>query len=115
MKFYYSKIFFRIYSLFKNLLGLFPTAAAGLGNAVIPFFKKSDKPAEDFISRPGQPIQKFRADDIIMGGTSLGGGGNGEVTALLKELVAAVKAGGNVYLDATKVGTAMNVGTYRVQ
>ena len=27
--------------------------------------------AEDFISRPGQPIQKFRKDDIIMGGTSL--------------------------------------------
>jgi hypothetical protein len=73
------------------------------------------KPAEDFISRPGQPIQKFRKDDIIMGGTSLGGGGNGEITALLKELVAAVKAGGHVYLDGTKVGTAMNVSTYRVQ
>ena len=27
--------------------------------------------AEDFISRPGQPIQKFRKDDIILGGTSL--------------------------------------------
>ena len=26
---------------------------------------------EDFISRPGQPIQKFRKDDIILGGTSL--------------------------------------------
>jgi hypothetical protein len=71
--------------------------------------------AADFISRPGQPLQKFRKDDIIVGGTSLGGGGNDEVTILLKELVAAVKAGGNVYLDATKVGTAMNVGTYRVQ
>jgi hypothetical protein len=30
-------------------------------------------------------------------------------------LINAVKAGGNVYLDATKVGTAMNVGTYKVQ
>jgi len=30
-------------------------------------------------------------------------------------LIDAVKAGGNVYLDATKVGTAMNVGTYKVQ
>ena len=49
-----------------------------------------------------------------MGGTNLGGGSD-EVTALLRELVMAVKAGGNVYLDATKVGTAMNVGTYRVQ
>jgi len=71
--------------------------------------------AADFISRPGQPLQKFRKDDIVVGGTSLSGGGNDEVTMLLKELVAAVKAGGNVYLDGTKVGTAMNVSTYRVQ
>lgn len=72
------------------------------------------KQAEDFISRPGQPIQTFRKDDIIIGGTSLEGG-NQEVTALLKELVAAVKQGGNIYLDGTKVGTAMSVSTYRVQ
>jgi hypothetical protein len=71
--------------------------------------------AADFISRPGQPLQKFRKDDIVVGGTSLSGGGNDEVTMLLKELVAAVKSGGNVYLDGTKVGTAMNVSTYRVQ
>ena len=30
-------------------------------------------------------------------------------------LIDTVKAGGNVYLDATKVGTAMSVGTYKVQ
>jgi hypothetical protein len=30
-------------------------------------------------------------------------------------LINAVRAGGDVYLDATKVGTAMNVGTYKVQ
>ena len=30
--------------LFKNLLGLFPEAAAGLGSAVIPFFKDSGTP-----------------------------------------------------------------------
>ena len=30
-------------------------------------------------------------------------------------LIAAVEKGGNVYLDGTKVGTAMNVSTYRVQ
>jgi hypothetical protein len=35
--------------------------------------------------------------------------------AKLDELIAAVKAGGHVYLDGTKVGTAMNVSTYRVQ
>jgi len=31
------------------------------------------------------------------------------------ELIAAVNKGGNVYLDSTKVGTAMAVGTYKVQ
>jgi hypothetical protein len=35
--------------------------------------------------------------------------------AKLDELILAVKSGGNVYLDGTKVGTAMNVSTYRVQ
>jgi hypothetical protein len=35
--------------------------------------------------------------------------------AKLDELIATVKQGGNVYLDGTKVGTAMNVSTYRVQ
>ena len=36
-----------------------------------------DHTAADFISRPGQPIQKFRKDDIIVGGTNLGGKGGG--------------------------------------
>jgi len=31
------------------------------------------------------------------------------------ELIAAVKQGGDVYMDSTKVGTAMSVGTYKVQ
>jgi len=31
----------------------------------------STNTAQDFISRPGQPIQKFRKDDIILGGTKL--------------------------------------------
>lgn len=35
--------------------------------------------------------------------------------AKLDELIAAVKAGGDVYLDATKVGTALAVGTYKTQ
>ena len=38
-----------------------------------------------------------------------------EVYSKLDELILAVKSGGNVYLDGTKVGTAMNVGTYKVQ
>ena len=35
--------------------------------------------------------------------------------AKLDELITTIKQGGNVYLDGTKVGTAMNVSTYRVQ
>ena len=35
--------------------------------------------------------------------------------AKLDELIATVKQGGNIYLDGTKVGTAMSVSTYRVQ
>ncbi len=63
--------------------------------------------ASDFISRPGQPIQKFRKDDVIVGGTSLGGGNNREVTALLRELIVAVKEGGDVYMDGNKVGKSL--------
>jgi hypothetical protein len=35
--------------------------------------------------------------------------------AKMDELISVIKTGGNVYLDSTKVGTAMSVGTYRTQ
>ena len=70
--------------------------------------------AADFISRPGQPIQKFRADDVIVGGTSLGGGGNGEVVSLLKELIYTIKQGGDVYMDGAKVGKSMVLATSKL-
>ena len=71
--------------------------------------------AADFISRPGQPIQKFRKDDIIVGGTSLGGGGgNSEVVTLLKELISAVKQGGDVYIDGAKAGRSLALATSRM-
>jgi Flp pilus assembly protein TadG len=84
-----------------------------IGDAI--FGEKPEPPAEDFIYRPGQKAMKFRKDDVVVGGTNLGGGGNGEVITLLKELVAAVKSGGDVYLDGTKVGTAMAMSTYKTQ
>ena len=43
-----------------------------IGKALMPDGFEGDT-AEDFISRPGQPIQKFRADDIVMAGTNLDG------------------------------------------
>jgi hypothetical protein len=69
--------------------------------------------AADFISRPGQPIQKFRKDDIIVGGTSLSGGGgnNSEVISLLKELISEVRKGGDVYMDGNKVGRSLVLAT----
>jgi hypothetical protein len=85
----------------------------GLADMYAP--KAKTESADDFIIRPGQPMVKLNKDDLVIGGTNLGGGGNEEVTALLKELVTAVKSGGNIYLDGTKVGTAMNVSTYKVQ
>jgi len=69
--------------------------------------------ASDFISRPGQPIQKFRKDDLIVGGTSLGSGG-GEVATLLKELIVAVKNGGDVYMDGAKVGKSLVLSSSRM-
>ena len=100
-----------------------PNAAETVGKALVP-----DDVAEDFISRPGQPIQKFRADDIIMGGTKLtgggddnsqvtnitGGGDNSQVITLLKELITAVKSGGDVYIDGAKAGKAMVMATSNI-
>jgi len=65
---------------------------------------------EDFIIRPGQPVQKFRKDDLLIGGTNLGGGNSGKVEQLLERLVSAVENGGDVIMDGNKVGTviAMN-------
>jgi hypothetical protein len=71
---------------------------------------------DDFIMRPGQPPQRFRKDDIVIGGTNLlGNNNNSELIPLFKEMIAVMKQGGNVYLDSTKVGTAMAVGTFKTQ
>jgi len=73
--------------------------------------------AADFISRPGQPIQKFRADDVVIGGTNLGGSGgsgNNEIASLLGELLSAVKEGGDVFLDGNKVGKALVLATSKM-
>lgn len=79
---------------------------------VVPKAKEMD----DFIMRPGQPPQRFRKDDIVIGGTNLlGNNNNSELIPLFKEMIAVMKQGGNVYLDGTKVGTAMSVSTYKIQ
>jgi len=91
--------------------GLTAGLAIDAGIAARDISRANAGTAADFISRPGQPIQKFRKDDIIIGGTSLGGGGNNEVVSLLKELISAVKEGGDVFMDGNKVGKSLALAT----
>jgi len=68
--------------------------------------KTKEISAKDFV------IKTLPEDTVVgMGGTSLGR--TEEMVGLLKELIAAVQLGGNVYLDSNKVGTAMAMGTYK--
>jgi hypothetical protein len=60
-------------------------------------------------------MTKFRKDDVIVGGTNLGGGDNGKTIQLLERLVAAVEKGGVVTIDGQKVGQALVLGSYRTQ
>jgi hypothetical protein len=88
---------------------------AGYG-AYQNYFGNSDS-AEDFILRPGQKPLKFRKDDVVMGGTNLTGNstggssstGGGNIEALLKELIAAVKEGGNISIGANKLNEAIGI------
>ena len=107
----------------RNLGGFIARSvgAEGLGKIVRnTFYDKESQAAgiaEDFISRPGQPIQKFRADDIILGATSpfgRGGNDNREVVMLLKDLIIAINKGGDVYLDGAKVGKSLALATSRM-
>ena len=96
---------------------------SGLGNLAINTFggqediEMAEGMAADFISRPGQPIQKFRPDDIVIGATNpLGGGGGDERTIqLLERLVSAVEKGGVINMDGNKVGTVLGMTSYRTQ
>tara|TARA_B110000238_G_scaffold61081_1_gene66865 strand:- start:7605 stop:10580 length:2976 start_codon:yes stop_codon:yes gene_type:complete len=102
----------------RRLGGMMPGQESVGGIVRNTFYDKESEAAgvaEDFISRPGQPIQKFRADDIVMAGTNLtGGGDNSQVVTLLKELISAVKSGGDVYIDGAKAGKAMVMATSNI-
>ena len=101
--------------------------AEGLGKAVLSLFGSGDT-AEDFISRPGQPIQKFRADDIIVGGTKLFNDTSPEMGSVVNEdkgsmkaieqkldqLIAIISSGGDVYMDGAKVGKTVALTTSRI-
>ena len=92
---------------------------SGIGNWMIGAFGKGTKDggkADDFIMQNGT-ITKFRKDDVVMGGTNLGGGGanSAKTLQLLERLVNAVEKGGTVTLDGQKVGNALVAGSYRMQ
>ena len=57
--------------------------------------------------------------DTLVAGTNLGQGGGGTdmstTNALLEQLISLVRTEGTVYLDATKVGTAMSLSNYKMQ
>ena len=93
------------------------TDVSGIGNYMIDAFgnPKNAKKAEDFILQDGK-MTTFRKDDVIVGGTNLGGKGKDpKVTRLLERLVMAVEKGGHVYLDGNKVGVALALSNYRQQ
>jgi uncharacterized protein YcfJ len=99
------------------------TVAGGIGGSMAGdwlgdkiFGERKEKPEEvdDFIMRPGQRPVKFRKDDLIMGGTALegnsnGGAGGGNVEALLKELIVAVRESGNIQIGANKLNEAIGL------
>lgn len=70
--------------------------------------------ADDFIIRPGQKPIKFNKGDLVMGGTNLEGSNSGEVSALLKELISAVREGGDVFMDGNKVGKSLALATSKM-
>jgi ElaB/YqjD/DUF883 family membrane-anchored ribosome-binding protein len=90
------------------------TDVSGVGNWMINAFgnPKNAGKAEDFILQDGK-MTKFRKDDVIIGGTNLGGG-DPKIAKLLERLVNAVERGGTVYLDGRKVGKALTLSGYRM-
>lgn len=70
--------------------------------------------AKDFILRPGTKPLKFDKDDIVIGGTSLlGGGDSTKIDRMISLLEQLVNTKGSVYIDGARVGDALVMGTYR--
>ena len=90
----------------------------GFGKAISSALGKDDQIKEGVkggtIKAKDYVISTLPEDTVVgAGGTKLGR--TDEMVTLLKDLISAVKAGGNIYIDGTKIGTAMAVGTYKTQ
>ena len=104
--------------LLKNLIGAFPEAAGALGSAITPLFGSSGGgEKETALATGGIVTQPTRA---------LVGEAGAEAVIPLDKLMAEFKEmrailtqianrEGTVYLDGTKVGTAMAMSTYKTQ
>ena len=133
-----TRIFYRslataITSLFTANATLGPAGmiAAGIGAiglasmATSYFMKGNDVVSPGYGERtlmgPEGAIQLNNKDTVIAGTNLFGGEGGGGTPAMdtraleakLDRLIAAVTAGGNVYLDGNKVGQAQVLGTYK--
>jgi hypothetical protein len=95
-----------------DLIGNLPAVQKALAPPLAKALNGDDV-AEDFIMQGGK-IQKFRKDDIVMGGTKLTGS-DPRTIQLLERLVSAVEKGSVVMLDGQRVGQALNVGARRLQ
>ena len=76
--------------------------------------KVKTEETEDFIIRPGQPVQKFDKEDLVIGGTNLTGGSNKNVEGLLERIASAIESGGDVYIDGNKAGKAMVLASHKL-
>lgn len=81
--------------------------------------QKLNPPADDFISR-GNSITPFRKDDVVMGGTSLLGGGDTlkelqNLNQNIKTLIELTKEGKDINMDGYKVGTSVVLASYKMQ
>ena len=107
-------------ALFKNPIaaGLALVAAAGVGALVGRLTKGDDIMSPGYGSRvlstPEGSIA-LNNKDTVVAGTNLGGGGMNTkaLEAKIDELIAAVKSGGDVFMDGNKVGEALTLGAYK--
>ena len=93
---------------------------------------ESAVPVDDFIIRPGQPALKFNKDDLVMGGTNLGGSNENAsssteklekelqdlkqiMSGFVEQMSQVVNRPITVELNGNKVGQALGQDSYRIQ
>ena len=106
-----------------GMVGVVAGLAVGMG-ALAAYYATADdmvSPAgygDRVLSTPKGSIA-LNDKDTLVAGTNLGQGGGGTdmstTNALLEQLISLVRTEGTVYLDATKVGTAMSLSNYKMQ